>query len=237
MSKLQVLIVDDEWNMRNLLRIYLKTEGFLIQEAATGQEALSMIKKHFFDMILLDIMMPDMDGWQVCRVVRETHTVPILMLTARMETKDKIHGLGLGADDYLTKPFDREELLARIYSLYRRSTITHFMQTRPKVLDFPELGIVPEAREIHVNGVSVELTQKEFNLLLILARSQPRAFSREDLVERVWGLEYEGETRVVDTHIKNIREKLNRAGMTYNPIQTVWGVGYKFQAAVKQDEE
>ncbi|WP_410515262.1 response regulator transcription factor [Paenibacillus sp. BR2-3] len=228
MSKLQVLIVDDEWNMRNLLRIYLMKEGFMVKEAATGREALSMIKKNAFDIILLDVMMPDMDGWQVCKVVRETDSVPILMLTARSETKDKVHGLGMGADDYLTKPFDTEELLARIYSLLRRSTINQISEPQVWVMEFPQLTILPDAREVRVQEVGVELTQKEFDLLAALAQSRQRVFSREELVERLWGYDYEGETRVVDTHIKNMREKLQKAGMSYNPIQTVWGVGYKF---------
>ena len=231
MSKLQVLIVDDEWNMRNLIRIYLMKEGFRIQEAATGQEALSMIKKHSFDIVLLDVMMPDMDGWQVCKEVRETETVPILMLTARSETKDKIHGLGVGADDYLTKPFEPEELLARIYSLIRRSTITKSTQPQQWVMEFPQITIFPDAREVRIQDTSVDFTQKEFDLLVVLAQSWQRAYTREELVERIWGHDYEGEVRVVDTHIKNIREKLQRAGMSYNPIQTVWGVGYKFHAS------
>ncbi|KGE20890.1 response regulator transcription factor [Paenibacillus wynnii] len=231
MSKLQVLIVDDEWNMRNLLRIYLMKEGFRIQEASTGLEALSMIKKYEFDIILLDVMMPDMDGWQVCKVVRETLTVPILMLTARTETKDKIHGLGMGADDYLTKPFEPEELLARIYSLIRRSTITQVLQPQQWVIEFPQLSIFPDAREVRIQDLTIDFTQKEFDLLVVLAQSSQRAFTREELVERLWGHDYEGEIRVVDTHIKNIREKLQRAGMSYNPIQTVWGVGYKFHVS------
>lgn len=235
MSKLQVLIVDDEWNMRNLLRIYLMKEGFQIKEAATGLEALSMVKKHTFDIILLDVMMPGMDGWQVCKVIRETETVPILMLTARTETKDKIHGLGIGADDYLTKPFDSEELLARIYSLIRRSTITQTSQPQQLALEFPQMTIFPDAREIRIQEGLVDFTPKEFDLLALLAQSRQRAFSREELVERLWGFDYEGEVRVVDTHIKNIREKLQKAGMTYNPIQTVWGVGYKFFVSGEQE--
>ncbi|WP_025688809.1 response regulator transcription factor [Paenibacillus zanthoxyli] len=235
MPKLQVLIVDDEWNMRNLLRIYLMKEGFQIQEASTGLEALSMVKKHSFDIILLDVMMPDMDGWQVCKAIRETETVPILMLTARTETKDKIHGLGIGADDYLTKPFDSEELLARIYSLIRRSTITQTLLPQQWVLEFPQMTIFPDAREVRIQDELIEFTPKEFDLLAVLAQSRQRAFSREELVERLWGYDYEGEVRVVDTHIKNIREKLQRAGMTYNPIQTVWGVGYKFYVSGEQD--
>ncbi|NGM84236.1 response regulator transcription factor [Paenibacillus sp. 7124] len=235
MSKLQVLIVDDEWNMRNLLRIYLMKEGFQIKEAATGLEALSMVKKHSFDIILLDVMMPDMDGWQVCKVIRETETVPILMLTARTETKDKIHGLGIGADDYLTKPFDSEELLARMYSLIRRSTITQTSQPQQLALEFPQMTIFPDAREIRIQAELVDFTPKEFDLLVLLAQCRQRAFSREELVERLWGFDYEGEVRVVDTHIKNIREKLQKAGMTYNPIQTVWGVGYKFFVSGEQE--
>jgi len=124
LNKLQVLIVDDEWNMRNLIRIYLTKEGITTREASTGHEALTLLKQHNFDLILLDVMMPDMDGWQVCKAVREVSSVPILMLTARSETKDKVRGLGIGADDYLTKPFEPEELVARIYSLLRRSLLT-----------------------------------------------------------------------------------------------------------------
>ncbi|RQW13881.1 DNA-binding response regulator [Paenibacillus rhizophilus] len=228
-------MVDDEWNMRNLLRIYLMKEGFQIKEAATGLEALSMIRKHSFDIILLDVMMPDMDGWQVCKEIRETETVPILMLTARTETKDKIHGLGIGADDYLTKPFDSEELLARIYSLIRRSTITQTSLPQQWVLEFPQMTIFPDAREIRIQEELVDFTPKEFDLLALLSQSRQRAFSREELVERLWGYDYEGEIRVVDTHIKNIREKLQKAGMTYNPIQTVWGVGYKFFVSGEQE--
>ncbi|BCG60426.1 response regulator transcription factor [Paenibacillus sp. URB8-2] len=233
--KLHVLIVDDEWNMRNLLRIFLMKEGFQVKEAATGLEALSMVKKNSFDIILLDLMMPDMDGWQVCKVIRETETVPILMLTARTETKDKIHGLGIGADDYLTKPFDSEELLARMYSLIRRSTITQTSQPKQWVLEFSQITIFPDAREIRIQDEVVDFTQKEFDLLAVLAQNTQRAFSREELVEKLWGYDYEGEVRVVDTHIKNIREKLQKAGMTYNPIQTVWGVGYKFYVSGEQE--
>lgn len=230
LSKLQVLIVDDEWNMRNLLRIYLKKEGFATMEAATGQEALSLIRQHSFNMILLDVMMPDMDGWQVCKVIRETSTVPVLMLTARTDTKDKVKGLDIGADDYLTKPFEPEELLARIYSLLRRSTLSPVAKPNDTVvLDFPGLRIFPEAREVFIKDTAVVFTLKEFDLLTMLAQNKQRAFTREELVERLWGNEYGGETRVIDTHIKNIREKILSSGLSYSPIQTIWGLGYKFQ--------
>ena len=232
MNKNHVLIVDDEWNMRNLLRVYLTKEGFQTTQAATGAEAIALLARHSFAIILLDVMMPDMDGWQICRTIRQTNTaVPILMLTARSETRDKVQGLGIGADDYMTKPFDYEELLARIQSLIRRAwaPITASLPAG-KPLVFHPLAIFPEAREARVQDVVVEFTQKEFELLLLLARNGNRTFSRDELLERVWPRDYEGGDRVVDTHVKNIREKLKRAGMLDDPVKTVWGIGYKFQS-------
>ncbi|WCR28451.1 response regulator transcription factor [Paenibacillus thiaminolyticus] len=228
MAKIQVLVVDDEWNMRNLLRIYFMKEGFEVKEASSGYEALSMMKQHSFDLLILDVMMPGMDGWQVCKAVRETETMPILMLTARSETKDKVHGLGLGADDYVTKPFEPEELLARVFSLLRRSMINQAHKLQESTINFHNLKINAEAREVQIHEESVDFTPKEFDLLLYLGKHSQRTFSREELVERLWGYEYTGDARVVDTHIKNIREKFQRAGLGYDPIQTVWGVGYKF---------
>ncbi|MBY0012116.1 response regulator transcription factor [Paenibacillus typhae] len=229
MSKLKVLIVDDEWNMRNLLRIYLMKEGFEIKEAATGKEALALVHAHLFDVIILDVMMPDMDGWQICRQIRERVNTPILFLSARTETRDKIKGLDIGADDYLTKPFDSEELLARLFSLIRRSVMNQTTPVQPaRGLSFPDLIITPEAREVRICDHPIEFTQKEFDLLATLAQNFQRAYTREELVERLWGYDFEGEVRVVDTHIKNIREKMHNSGLKYNPIQTVWGVGYKF---------
>ncbi|AYB38164.1 response regulator transcription factor [Brevibacillus laterosporus] len=230
MANIQVLVVDDEWNMRNLLRIYLMKEGFEVKEASSGYEALSMMKQQTFDLLILDVMMPGMDGWQVCKTIRETETMPILMLTARSETKDKVHGLGIGADDYLTKPFEPEELLARVFSLLRRSMINQAQKLQETLIVFQHLKIHADAREVHIHEVSIDFTPKEFDLLLYLAQNSQRAFTREELVERLWGYEYTGDARVVDTHIKNIREKLQRARLGYDPIQTVWGVGYKFSA-------
>lgn len=232
MSRLQVLVVDDEWNMRNLLRIYLTKEGFDVKEASNGREAISLVDKYSFDVIILDVMMPDMDGWQVTSAIRETNNVPIIMLTARTETQDKVLGLGIGADDYLTKPFEPKELLARVYSLVRRSTITQAItQQVPPSLEFPYLKIFPDGREIVINDASTDFTQKEFDLFVTLAKYQQRAFSREELVEIIWGYEYDGDARVVDTHVKNMRDKVRKAGLPYNPIQTVWGVGYKFNGS------
>ncbi|MFD1267227.1 response regulator transcription factor [Paenibacillus motobuensis] len=230
MSKLQILVVDDEWNMRNLLRIYLIKEGFEIKEASNGMEALAMIDKHEFDLVLLDVMMPDMDGWQVLKAIRAKSDVAVLMLTARSETKDKVYGLVIGADDYLTKPFEPEELVARVFSLIRRSVITQSSVVQEQTLDFPDFRIMPDAREIYIHDQSVDFTPKEFDLIVTLASNQHRVYSREDLVNLIWGYDYDGDYRSVDTHVKNIREKLQRAGLAYNPIQTVWGVGYKFNA-------
>lgn len=237
LSKPQILIVDDEWNMRNLLRIYLRKEGLEPKEAVTGHEAISMLKQQEFDLMLLDVMMPDMDGWQVCRAVRELSDIPILMLTARSEVKDKVQGLGIGADDYLTKPFEPEELLARIHSLLRRSALTRALPSREEVLEYPGIRIYPDSREVQVQNQGVDFTVKEFDLLALLARGGQRVFTREELVERLWGNDYGGETRVIDTHIKNIREKMQKAGLAYNPVQTVWGLGYKFQSSGYPDEK
>ncbi|WP_438449218.1 response regulator transcription factor [Gorillibacterium sp. sgz5001074] len=230
MNRIKVLVVDDEWNMRNLLRIYLTRKGMEVKEATNGQEALEQLRNAAYDLILLDVMMPDMDGWEVCRKIREKDMTPILMLTARTEVKDKVQGLGLGADDYLTKPFDPDELIARVYALLRRSAYQQQHMVTEERLEAPGMIIYPEGRQVHVDQQPVELTQKEFDLFLLLARSPHRAFSREILVEALWGHDYLGDSRVVDTHIKNIREKIQRAGLSYNPIQTVWGVGYKFQS-------
>ncbi|MCR8644347.1 response regulator transcription factor [Paenibacillus sp. N1-5-1-14] len=229
MTEQRVLIVDDEWNMRNLIRIYLKKEGFTTFEAANGYEALSMMKAQAFDMMILDVMMPGMDGWEVCKTIRKSDSnIPILMLTARSETKDKVAGLGLGADDYLTKPFEPEELVARVLSLLRRSNLRQVTAVPQTKIHFPNIRIVPDARDIYICEKAVDFTPKEFDLMLILAQNTQRAYAREELVEQLWGFDYEGDSRVIDTHVKNIREKLSRAGLTYNPIQTVWGVGYKF---------
>ncbi len=228
MHKIRVLVVDDEWNMRNLLRIYLTRQGMEIKEAFNGKEALEHIKNDTFDIILLDVMMPDMDGWEVCKRIREKDMTPILMLTARTETKDKVQGLGLGADDYVTKPFDPDELMARIFALLRRNAHIQAQAIPEMRIEVPGMIVYPEGRQIHIENQLVELTQKEFDLLLLLVKNPQRAFSREAMVETVWGHDYLGESRVIDTHIKNIREKIQRAGLGYNPIQTVWGVGYRF---------
>lgn len=227
MKKLQILIVDDDWKMRNLLRIYFSKEGFDTVEAADGNEALLKIKNYSFNLIILDVMMPEMDGWQVCRSIREVKSVPILMLTALGETKEKVQGLELGADDYLTKPFDPDELVARVHALIRRSTVTAGQLDKNKLI-FPELIIDRDGRQVMLQDRPLELTQKEFDLFDTLAMNNGRVLSREQLIEKIWGFDFEGDARVVDIHVKNIREKLKKAGLHYSPIQTAWGIGYKF---------
>lgn len=228
MHKLQVLIVDDEWNMRNLLRIYLAKNGFEITEAKNGHEAVTLSEQRAFDVIILDVMMPDMDGWDVCKKIRESRDTPIIMLTARNETKDKVKGLQIGADDYLGKPFEPEELIARVFALLRRSSLAD-AKPLSKTIIHHDLTIDAEGREIMVQDKLVVFTPKEFDLLHLLAENPGRAYSRELLLEKIWGHDYFGDVRTVDTHVKNIREKVRKAGLSFNPIQTVWGVGYKFQ--------
>lgn len=231
MTDKRVLVIDDEWNMRNLLRIYLRKEGYQVTEASSGREGLDLLVQEPYDLVVLDIMMPDMDGWQVCATIREVSAVPVLMLTARSDTRDKVSGLKLGADDYVTKPFEPEELLARVEALIRRSrqqTVAGSLAIPVPQIEIGGLAVYPEAREIRIHGSLVECTPKEFDMLALLAKNPGRAYSRESLVELLWGYDFPGETRVVDTHIKNIREKTQKAGLSYNPVQTVWGVGYKF---------
>ncbi|WP_010632601.1 response regulator transcription factor [Sporolactobacillus vineae] len=230
-KKIKILMVDDDWKLRNLLRIYLAKEGFDTVEASDGPEALLKIKDQSFDLVILDVMMPKMDGWQVCQSIRMTQSVPILMLTALGETKEKVHGLELGADDYLTKPFDPEELIARVHALIRRaaSAVTAG-QTNNHALQFPSLKIDSDGRQVFIADQPLDLTPKEFDLFLTLAKNKGRVLSREQLIELIWGYDFEGDLRVVDIHVKNIREKLKKSGLAYNPIQTSWGVGYKFEA-------
>jgi two-component system response regulator ResD len=232
----QILVVDDEWNMRNLLRIYLTKAGFYVMEAKNGLEALNIIKYNNFDLILLDLMMPEMDGWEVCAKIREDLSVPIIMLTARTETNDKVHGLNLGADDYLTKPFEPEELIARVSALLRRANVSESSHLQQKNIIFCEMSINPEGRQVLIHQHPVAFTPKEFDLLHLLASHTTRVYSREHLLWEVWGEDYFGEERTVDTHIKSIRGKVKKAGLSYNPIGTVWGVGYKFQRQSIEDE-
>lgn len=217
-----VLVVDDEPPMRELLRLYLERDGFAVREAADGEEALAEAGRGC-DLVVLDLMLPGLDGWEVCRRLRGAGGIPILVLSARGEVEDRVHGLELGADDYMVKPFAPQELVARVRALLRRSGTAGPLQP----LDFPGLRIDPLRREVLVGDEPVACSPKEFDLLHFLARSPGRVFTREQLLREVWGESLYGETRTVDSHVKNLRDRLGRDRPW---IATVWGVGYKFQA-------
>lgn len=229
-----VLIVDDEANMRQLVTIYLSKEGFQVHQAASGEEALELIKHTPFRVVIIDIMMPGMDGWTLCRKIKEQYNTGILVLSARTEVKDRVKGLNLGADDYLVKPFDPEELTARTRAVIRRSSSA--VQEAPASLVLPELEVVYDTREVLVQGGSVDLTPTEYMILLLLASHPKRIYTRENIVEQADRYEEWHDYRKVDTHIKNVRKKLQAAGLSYNPIKTVWGVGYAFHQPKEQNQ-
>lgn len=223
----RVLIVDDESEMRNLLRIYLRADGHSVEEASDGVQALDIIRASRPDVIVLDVMMPGMDGLEACGFIREQYPeIPILMLTARTSVEDKVSGLSRGADDYLTKPFDGRELVARVRALYRRAYGEAHQKYR---IDSIDMVVDMQSRTVSVGSAHISLTLKEFELIVLLTRNPGRTFPRDEILERIWSGEYEGETRAVDSHVKNIREKLREAGVNSNPIKTVWGIGYKFE--------
>ncbi|QGP92896.1 Transcriptional regulatory protein SrrA [Neomoorella glycerini] len=224
MEELRILVVDDEAGLRQLVRLYLEKEGMVVAEAATGRQALEKLQQDKYDLLILDLMMPDGDGWSVCRAVRQQMDLPIIMLTARGEEMDRLLGFELGADDYVIKPFSPRELVARVKALLRRAGAG---LQRGEQLQFPGLSIDIAGREVKVDGRTVNnLTPKEFDLLLFLARHPGQVMSREKILEKVWGYDFYGDLRTVDTHIKNLREKLGRER---GFITTVWGVGYKFE--------
>ncbi|MET4566734.1 response regulator transcription factor [Bacillus subtilis] len=225
----KVLIVDDEWKMRNLLKIYL--EDYDIIEASEGEEAIKKVKTSSFDLIILDIMMPGIDGWKACKEIRQVSSTPILMLTARSELKDKVHGLEIGADDYLIKPFESEELVARVNALIRRSVLNKEESDDGNIIKYGDgyLQIDQGAHSISIEGKVLDLTPKEYKLLHTLVLNPKRVFTREVLLDILWGYDDFRDTRTIDTHIKNIRLKIRDIGSDYNPIQTVWGIGYKFK--------
>lgn len=224
---MHILIADDEKRMRDLLQVYLTREGYTVTEAADGEEALALINTRSFDLFILDVMMPGIDGWSLCRRIREKQNTPIILLTARGDESDRLLGFELGVDDYVVKPFSPRELVARVKAMLRRANQSE--TTNNRELTYGGLSINPVAREVKINGLSVDLTPKEFDLLLHLAQNPGRAFSREELLSRVWGYDFYGDLRTVDTHIKNLREKITRKGGAKNHIQTVWGYGYKFE--------
>ena len=226
MSMLKILLVDDAPNIRQLVNRYLEKEGFEGAMATRGDEALKMFKESPPNLILLDVMLPGMDGWQVCREVRKTSNIPIIMLTAKDETFDKVLGLELGADDYVVKPFEMKELVARIKAVSRRFQAA---DAPDKELVFPGLVININQYTVKFMGKDLDMPPKELELLYFLASHPGQVFTREQLLEQVWGYDYFGDSRTVDVHVKRLREKLNEGESMGWLIKTVWGVGYKFE--------
>ncbi|GHH96964.1 response regulator transcription factor [Neobacillus kokaensis] len=223
---IKILLVDDEFEMRQLLRLYLQQEGFVVEEAENGKEAYEKIIKNEYQLMILDIMMPLMDGWQTLEEVRKITDMPVIMLTAKGTVKDKVSGLSKGADDYLVKPFDAEELIARIQALLRR---THLNEETENLLRHNGISVNLAARDVIYMNKKISLTQTEFDLLRVFLEHKGNVLTREQLVELIWGIEFLGEDRTVDSHIKNLRDKLKAAGVHEQPVKTVWGIGYKVE--------
>ena len=221
-----ILVVDDDPNIAQLVKLYLEKEGFEVSVETRGDEALDAFQKNPPSLLLLDIMLPGMDGWQVCRAIRQISSIPIIMLSAKDETFDKVLGLELGADDYVTKPFEGKELVARVKAVLRRAAPG---ETEKDTLSFPGLTISLEKYEVHYQGKLLEMPPKELEVLYFLASHQNRVFTREQLLEQVWGFDFFGDSRTVDVHIKRLREKLQGSEALGWQIRTVWGVGYKFE--------
>ena len=216
-----ILVVDDERNIVQLVRLYLSKEGFRVESASSGREALEKVQPVRPDLVLLDLMLPEMDGWEVCRRLRKQGDLPIIMVTARDDHVDKIVGLELGADDYLTKPFNPRELVARIKAVLRRSESG---KAPARILRVADLDIDLDHREARIAGERVQLRPKEFDLLAALAGNPGVVYERERLLQLAWGYDYAGDTRTVDVHVTWVRDKISRSKAK---IQTVWGVGYK----------
>ena len=222
----KVLIVDDDKNICELLRLYLEKDGYATVIANDGDEAVKAFNAQEPDIILLDVMLPKLDGWQVCREIRKTSQVPIIMLTAKGETFDKVFGLELGADDYITKPFDAKEVVARIKAVMRRGVKA--AENADKVVKYDKLVINLTNYELWVDGKQIDIPPKELELIYHLASNPNRVFTRDQLLDEVWSFDYYGDSRTVDVHVKRLREKLEGVSDKWS-LKTVWGVGYKFE--------
>lgn len=229
MEQLKVLVADDDPNICEIIRLYFEQQSFQLIVVHDGLAALEAVEKESPHLVILDVMMPKLDGFQVCKEINKKFDIPIIMLTAKGEEVDRVLGLELGADDYVTKPFSPRELLARIKAIFRRIEPKQLAVTgeQQKELSFPGLTINPQRREVLVKGEKVNFRPKEFDLLYFLANNQGNVYTREQLLEQVWGYDFFGDMRTVDVHIKKIRQKLNDLERDY--IHTVWGVGYKFE--------
>ena len=226
----KILIVDDDANICELLRLYLEKDGFETLVANDGRTAVDCALKHSPDLILLDIMLPVLDGWQVCREIRKSSQVPIIMLTAKGETFDKILGLELGADDYVCKPFDTKEVIARIKAVLRRSN-DNDKQNQVEEVRYDKLRINLTNYELVVDSKRIDTPPKELELIYHLASNPNRVYTRDQLLDEVWGFDYYGDSRTVDVHVKRLREKLENVSDEWS-LKTVWGVGYKFEIKI-----
>lgn len=222
------MMVDDDLNICKVTSIYLQKAGYEVVSAYDGEQALKLFDTTKLDAIILDLMLPKIDGMKVCQTIRQTSTVPIIMLTAKGQTTDKIEGLQLGADDYIVKPFDPNELIARLQAVLRRTQSEKNSST--DLITIGELEINSMTHTVSLNGSEVKLPKKEFELLSFLAKNPNRVFSRDELIEMIWGWDFEGEDRVVDLYIKRLRSKLSKAENQSIMIKTVWGVGYQLEA-------
>lgn len=222
----KVLIVEDEENMRQLIKLYFQKEEFKIDEAVNGMDALTLFQNNKYGLIILDVMIPELDGWTLCRKIRQVSMVPIIMVTARGEEFDRLLGFELGVDDYVVKPFSPKELVARAKALLRRIEQKPVI-TKGEIINLNKITIYLKSREVFINNKEINLTPKEYELLLFLMKHANTVFTREQLFKKVWGYEFYGELRTVDTHIRRLREKLENY---HHYIGTVWGVGYKFEA-------
>ena len=228
MLKTKILLVDDDPNIRQLVNLYLEKEGFEVVMAERGDEAVKLFRQSPPNLMLLDLMLPGMDGWEVCREVRKTSNLPIIMLTAKDETFDKVLGLELGADDYIVKPFDMKELVARIKAVLRRFQPQE-ASADSRALTFPGLSVNISQYTVNFMGKELEMPPKELELLHFLASHPNQVFTRDQLLQQVWGYDYFGDSRTVDVHVKRLREKLEGCDQLGWQIKTVWGVGYKFE--------
>jgi len=227
MTDTKILIVDDDSNISDLLKMYFENEGYNVKIASDGVEGLSYFKLFEPDLVLLDIMLPKKDGWQVCREIREISSKPVIMVTAKGEVFDKVLGLELGADDFVVKPFDMKELSARVKAVLRRYQ-SHVRQDDDEVIKFENIEISLQKYELKLRGKSVDIPPKELELLHFLASNYNRVFTRDQLLDKVWGFDYLGDSRTVDVHVKRLREKLEGVSDRWL-LKTVWGVGYKFE--------
>ena len=227
MMDTKILLIDDDPNICDLIKIYLENEGYDVKVASDGVEGLTYFKMYEPDLVLLDIMLPKKDGWQVCREIREQSSKPIIMVTAKNEVFDKVLGLELGADDFVTKPFNIKELSARVKAVLRRCN-TRSTQSDDDVVKFHNIEISLQKYELKLCGKSVDVPPKELELLYFLASNSNHVFTRDQLLDKVWGFDYLGDSRTVDVHVKRLREKLEGASDKWI-LKTVWGVGYKFE--------